>query len=101
MPRIAGALLALVLATATTATASAAGPPDLWKVGHGPTGSGKTEMHVMNGGTNFVSYLLNWPSADGHNQTDSNIEYVSGDFNTDGHPDAWKVGHGPTGSGKT
>lgn len=98
---LAAALAAVLIVVLGTAVAGAAAPPDLWKVGHGSTGSGKTELHIMDGGTNFVSWMLNWPSADGHNQTDSGVEYVSGDFNTDGHPDVWKVGHGSTGSGKT
>ncbi|MGN9909325.1 CHAP domain-containing protein [Phytohabitans sp. LJ34] len=68
----------------------------------GPTGSGRLEAHVLNGGTSFGSWLGNWATAAGYLGTSSDL-VVMGDVDGDSRADLTIVGTGqagPTGSGR-
>jgi hypothetical protein len=80
--RIALALaLAASLGLAVAERASAR--PDVWKVQHGNTGSGKTELHIMDGDSTFTTFLGHPVTADPP-MPDSNHEYAVADYNSDG-----------------
>jgi len=66
----------------------------------GPTGTGRREVHVLNGATNFTTFLLQTGTALGLDQP-YNWEFISGDVNRDGYPDLIGVlEKGPTGTGR-
>ncbi|WP_189155668.1 FG-GAP-like repeat-containing protein [Lentzea pudingi] len=76
------------------------GKPDLVIVGTGPTGSGRTEAHVLDGATNYSTWLAHWTTAAGYSNG-PNDRHLLGDVNGDGRADLVIVGTGPTGSGRT
>ncbi|SEQ32801.1 Repeat domain-containing protein [Lentzea albida] len=76
------------------------GRADLVIVGTGPTGSGRTEAHVLDAATGYSTWIAHWPTAAGYSGGD-NDRHVLGDVNGDGRADLVIVGTGPTGSGRT
>jgi surface antigen len=74
------------------------GRADLALIGTGPTGSGRLEVHALNGATAYSSWLGNWATAAGYGN--SADRYVMGDVNGDGRADLTIVATGPTGSGR-
>ncbi|MFI5933874.1 CHAP domain-containing protein [Actinoplanes sp. NPDC051494] len=76
------------------------GRADLVIVGTGPTGSGRTEVHALNGATAYSTWVGHWATAAGYSNSTSD-RHVMGDVNGDGRADLVIVGTGPTGSGRT
>lgn len=76
------------------------GSPDLYRVQHGKSGSGRTELHVLSGASKYQKYLLHDATAAGLH-TDSNSEYHVADYDGDAKPDLLSVAYAGTGSGKT
>jgi len=76
------------------------GLPDLIGVLMKSTGSGKTEVHIYDGATNYSTALLHAVSALGET-TSSQWQFTVGDYNKDGLPDLIGVLMNGTGSGKT
>jgi len=65
------------------------------------TGTGKTEIHILNGATNYSTGLLSVGTALGETSA-SQWQFSVGDYNRDGIPDLYGVlMNGPTGTGKT
>jgi hypothetical protein len=62
---------------------------DLYAIKKNGTGSGSTEVHVLNGANNFSSYLLHTGTVLA--QTDSNFEFELGDYNADGILDLYAI----------
>jgi Zn-dependent metalloprotease len=73
-----------------TADYNADGRPDLWLIANGSTGSGRTEVHIMDGATNFSTFLV-------HAATPLPLvskarwTFAVGDYNGDGRPDLYAV----------
>jgi surface antigen len=74
------------------------GRSDLIIVGTAGTGSGKLEVHALNGNTGFSSWLGHWVTP--ANYLGSNDRLAMGDVNHDDRADLLIIGTGPTGSGK-
>jgi hypothetical protein len=77
------------------------GIPDLWAIKKTNTGSGTTEVHILNGATNFQTFLLHTATALGTTGTDNSWVFLVGDYNRDGHPDLWVITKANTGSKTT
>jgi hypothetical protein len=76
------------------------GHPDLWAINKANTGSGTTEVHILNG-TNFQTWLLHTATALQQTGTDNSWNFSLGDYNGDGHPDLWAIAKANTSSGMT
>jgi len=76
------------------------GVPDLIGVLMNGTGSGKTEVHILDGATNYSTFLLHGVSGLDPT-TSSQWQFTTGDYNRDGVPDLIGVLMNGTGSGKT
>lgn len=74
------------------------GRPDLFAIKR-MAGSGKTEVHVLNG-TNFKSYLLQTATALGTTGSDLGWKFEVGDYNRDGKLDLYGIKRNG-GSGRT
>jgi hypothetical protein len=77
------------------------GIPDLWAIKKANTGSGTTEVHILNGANNFQTWLLHTATALGQTGTDASWQFLVGDYNRDGHPDLWVIKKANTGSKTT
>ena len=75
------------------------GVPDLVVVQKSGTGSGKTEVRVLDGASSFQDYLLAAVTALG--PTDERYDFSVADWNGDGQPDLVAVQKSGTASGKT
>jgi len=64
---------------------------DLWAVKKASTGSGKTELHVLNGADGFKTFLANIATYLGVTGTDSSWVFVAGDYNNDGKKDLYAI----------
>jgi hypothetical protein len=76
------------------------GIPDLIGVLMNYTGSGKTEVHILDGATNYSTFLLHAATSLSET-TSSQWQFTTGDYNRDGIPDLIGVLMNGTGSGKT
>ena len=54
-------------------------------------GSGRTEVHVLNGANGFGSYLMNVATILGRTGTDNSWEFKVADFNRDTRPDLYAI----------
>ncbi|OHD13181.1 MAG: hypothetical protein A2Y34_02070 [Spirochaetes bacterium GWC1_27_15] len=77
------------------------GKPDLYYIKKIGTGTGKTEVHILNGANNFQSYLLQIGTAQGITGNDDSCAFALGDYNFDGKPDLYYIKKTGTASGKT
>jgi hypothetical protein len=85
----------------TTGDYNGDGKPDLIGVLMNGTGSGKTEVHILNGATGYSgSTLLSVATGLGETAS-SQWQFAAGDYNGDGVPDLIGVLMKGTGSGKT
>lgn len=75
------------------------GKPDLICIVKSNTGSGKTEVHILNGADNFKTFLLH--TATGFGYTDKNWKFAMADYNGDGRLDLYGIVKNNTGSGKS
>jgi hypothetical protein len=68
---------------------------------NGPTGTGKTEIHILNGATNYTTGLLSVGTALGETRPQQ-WQFSAADYDADGIPDLLgMLMNGPTGTGKT
>ncbi len=67
------------------------GKLDLYAISKASTGSGTTEVHVLDGATNFQTFLLHAPTALHETGTDGAWSFTVGDFDGDGHPDLFAI----------
>lgn len=72
---------------------------DLYAIKKRSTGSNSTEVHIMNGATNYQSYLLQTGTV--LREVDSEFEFELGDLNKDGKVDLYAIKKRLTGSNKT
>jgi hypothetical protein len=75
------------------------GKPDLFVAKGSNTVSGRTDIRIMDGATNFSSLLLDRPT--GLGQTDDRHAYVVADWNGDKRPDLVVVQRSVTAGGQT
>jgi hypothetical protein len=76
------------------------GRADVYAVKFSSTGSGKTEVHVLDAASNFTSFTLH--QATSYPQTSaSQTQFAVGHFDIDARPDLFAVRMNGTGSGKT
>jgi YD repeat-containing protein len=59
--------------------------PDLFIIKRGPTGTNKTELHILSGASNYKTYLVQTGTVLG--LTDANWDFQVTDYNSDGIPD--------------
>lgn len=78
---------------------NADGRPDVIAVKKSNTGSGKTEVHVLSGASNFQNFILQ--SATALDPTDTTFEFGVGDYNHDGKLDLYAFKKSNTGTGST
>ena len=76
------------------------GKPDLFAVFRSGSGSGKTDVHILNGADSYQSFLAQIVTTQGETGTDNAWAFVLGDYNTDGIPDLYTIFKSGTGSGK-
>jgi hypothetical protein len=74
---------------------------DLYGILKANTGSGRTEVHILNGANNFQSFLLQTATALGPTGTDSQWVFDLGDYNGDGKLDLYGILKANSGSGRT
>ena len=77
------------------------GKPDIFAVFRSGSGSGKTDVHILNGADNYQSFLAQVATAQGETGKDNAWAFGLGDYNTDGVPDLYTIFKSGTGSGKT
>ncbi|TDK19416.1 hypothetical protein E2F46_16740 [Luteimonas aestuarii] len=53
--------------------------------------SGRTEVHILSGATNFSTFLLNTTTAIHQTGVNNQWEYMLGDYNRDGRPDLYAI----------
>lgn len=75
------------------------GTPDLWGINK-MAGSGKTEVHILDGATNYSTYLLHKATPLGRTGSNSAWVFLVGDYNRDGRNDLYAIAKTPS-SGKT
>jgi hypothetical protein len=75
------------------------GKPDVYCIKKNGTGSGKTEVHILNGENNYQNFLLQTPTA--LHETDGNWQFCLGDYNHDGCLDLYCIAKRNTGSHST
>ncbi|HEX8823208.1 MAG TPA: hypothetical protein VF794_24980, partial [Archangium sp.] len=64
---------------------------DLLAVKKASTGSGKTELHVVNGADGFKTFLAHIATYLGVTGTDSSWAFAAGDYNRDGKKDLYAI----------
>ena len=72
---------------------------DIYCIKKDGTGSGKTEVHVLDGANNYKNYLLQAETA--LHETDGNWQFCLGDYNGDGYLDLYCICKRNTGSNST
>lgn len=75
------------------------GRPDVYCIKKNGTGSGKTEVHILNGENNYQNFLLQTPTA--LHETDGNWQFCLGDYSHDGCLDLYCIAKRNTGSHST
>ena len=73
--------------------------PDVYCIKKNGTGSGKTEVHILNGENNYQNFLLQTPTA--LHETDGNWQFCLGDYNHDRCLDLYCIAKRNTGSHST
>ncbi|MGQ4650059.1 DUF4347 domain-containing protein [Lyngbya aestuarii] len=75
------------------------GATDIVVIKKSGTGSGSTEVHIMDRANNYQSWLLQTGTV--LHETGDNWDFVKGDYNSDGATDILSIKKSSTGSGKT
>jgi hypothetical protein len=73
--------------------------PDLFLIGKNGAG-GRTEVHILDGATQYQSYLRNIATALGSTGNDNRWDFKIGDYDRDGIPDIYALDKGSS-SGRT
>lgn len=77
------------------------GRPDIYRIMHWNTGSGKTEIRVLDGATNYSTWLTGtFVTPDGWHGGDD-VDYVASTCGTTNHPNVFTVLHRNTRNGLT
>ena len=74
---------------------------DLYVIHKQGTGSGTTEVHILNGADQFQTFLLHTSTALEQTGTDGSWMFNLGDYNSDGKLDVYVIHKQGTGSGTT
>ena len=85
--------------TFTLADYNRDGKLDIYAIKGAEVGSGKTEVHVVNGADNFQSFLIQTGTV--LPPANYIFDFGVGDYNKDGNPDVYAIKLKDTGSGKT
>lgn len=72
---------------------------DLYCLKKTNTGSGRFEVHVLNGADNFQTFLLHTDTALAAADAAANFDFAVADYNHDGHPDIYCLKKTNTGTG--
>ena len=75
------------------------GHADIVSIKKSNTGTGSTEIHIMNAADNYQSWLLQTGTI--LHETGDNFEFQTGDYNGDGHPDIFAIKKSETGTNST
>jgi hypothetical protein len=75
------------------------GIPDLFCLKKSNTGTGRLEVHVLNGADSYRSYLLQTPTPIYATDSEANFKFALGDYDNDGHPDIYCLKTRNTGTG--
>jgi hypothetical protein len=75
------------------------GATDILSIKKSGTGSGRTEVHIMDAANNYQSWLIQTPTA--LHETGDDWDFVTGDYNGDGVTDIFGIKQSGTGSGRT
>jgi subtilisin family serine protease len=67
------------------------GVQDLYGIKKQGTGTGRTEVHILNGANNFQSFLLQTGTALGETGSDLRWDFLLGDYNRDGVQDLYGI----------
>jgi hypothetical protein len=76
------------------------GIPDVFAFKKTNTGTGRLEVHVLNGATNYQSFLLQIGTPIASADAAANFSFAVGDFNGDGIPDVFALKKTNTGTGR-
>ncbi len=77
------------------------GQSDVYAINKHATGSGTTEVHILNGAENFQSFLLHTGTVLHETGTDGRVDFLLGDYNKDGKDDLYLIKKSGTGSKTT
>lgn len=72
---------------------------DVYCIKKSQTGSNSTEIHILNGATNYQSFLLNTGTV--LHETGDTFDFVLGDYNDDGQEDIYAIKKSATGTNST
>ena len=75
------------------------GKLDIYAIKKSKTGTGSTEIHILNGADNYQSFLLQ--TATKLEEARSNFDFCVGDYNKDGKLDVYAIKKNATGTGTT
>lgn len=81
------------------ADANGDGVQDLYVILYCCTGSGMTEVKILNGASNFTQWVGGWVTADSYH-TPGTVRYAVGNFDGDTKPDVYVIPTNNTPSGK-
>jgi hypothetical protein len=76
------------------------GKPDLYCLKHSNTGTGKLEVHILSGASNYQTFLVETGTPITQADAAANFNFAVGDYNGDGKPDLYCLKHSNTGTGK-
>ena len=76
------------------------GVPDLWAIKRDATGTGTTEIDIIDG-AHPSHFLLQTSTALGPTDPEEGWSFMVGDYNRDGVPDVWGIKREATGTGTT
>lgn len=77
------------------------GIPDIYAIAKANTGSGKVEVHILDGATNYQTWLAHIVTAQPVVGTDETYMFALGSYNADGKLDLWMIKRANTGSNST
>jgi len=89
--RSAGSAYKSISRDGMTAGASTGGTGNLYAVMRSGTGTGKTEVHVLNRATSYQSFAYQTSTAQHETGTDGSWNFRMADYNNDGHLDLWAI----------
>lgn len=76
------------------------GKPDVYSIQHWDSNSGKVEVRVLDGATNYGSWMGGWVTPEGWHGG-SSVDYDVGYYDGDSKPEVYQILHQYTSSGQT